>query len=805
MARSLAIDFKGLVTAPGLYQRATASFLQAWNVYFEQHGVLRLRRGVSRQTGSTGGPIWAVATTRSLGSSLLVNYGTASAATGLRYGDGSSALTAITGTVTNQPDRRMKAAQSQRNIYLTSDEGVRRVDTSMSLAFAGMPRGLPIDRGQMTFATYTQLTGASGFLADGSSVAYRVTWHTKDQQGVELGGSPMGRLIVRNVTGTTGYAAGTSRTVTNRIRLPKLFGTTSTALTTSYFYRLWRSRTSSSEPDDEMYLVAEAFITSTDLTNGYVDVADSTTDAVLIASPPLNTNANDYLPPSAVLRKGILNADEPPPLARDVALYADCLFYAETTSRPYLSLTMLATPADGKTLTIGGTTYTFKTTPGASTDVQIVTGYASVSNNIEATALNLCNTINQYATNLYAFYISGPSQIAGQLYIEARDFTSFTATSNAAANCFRPVITSAQSSSQDVRNNTMAFSKPLRADAVPPVNLLTAGPNDARILRIIPYRDILFVFTDYGVYTVVGGDATEFRVAPFDLTLHLAAREAVVVCDDAVYAWCMEGIARFDQTGAAIISNPIENDVTQAVATAGLTTLGYAAFAVSYLSQHKVMFFYPQTSDYGLSTGTRMCPYAFVYDTRTTAWSKWRVDARYTPPGGGSWQLGYTCGVVRFSDDVLFLGDWNHTGVDAYLYKERRDYAATDYQDTYQDGTSASVTPYLQMNYQSPDAGGSMHFQHLDALWESDTLLTGRTPPTAALSAQFRTELSTGSLFLTPTNAGALRLRIPVSQGERRGNRLSAVLTRDVGTVEPWGLVGLVLTYGDESAERLLK
>jgi hypothetical protein len=800
VADSINVDFAGLITAPGVYKRKAASFLQAWNALFEQPGVLRVRPGMERLAGATGGPIYAIATARALDDKVLVNYGSSLQANALRYGNGSGPLTAISGTVSNRIDRRMRTEQSNRNMYLTSDEGVRRLDTNFSLAFAGMPRGLPCDRGQFTGTIYTPLTGTGGILADGSTRAYRVSWHLRDPEQVELGGSPLGRHLVRNKTGTNGYGAGAARNVVNRILLPAQFGTASTALTTSYYYRLWASRTSTGEPDDEMYLIAEAFLTSTDITNGYVDVTDTTSDAVLVTGPALHTNANDYLSPSPLIRKGILSADEPPPLARDLVLYKDHLLYAETKSRPYFNVTLIALPADGDTFSAGGSTFTFKTVPVGVNQVQIVTAYASLSDNIEATARNLVDHINHVTTTVYAFYISGPSQLPGQLYIESRNMATFSVASSTGGTKYRPQLTVGGTGSlQDVKNNAIWASKPLRADAVPPTNVWTAGPNDARLLRSVAFRDFVFLFTDYGVYTFSGSSPQDFEVSPFNLTLHLLAREAVVVCDDAVYAWCREGIARLDQSGAEIISNGFENFVTSVVAPVGLDTFGQTAFAVAYQTQHKVAFFYPQSADPDPTTGTILCPYALVYDTRSNAWSGWRVDRMYTNPSATPFRLGYTCGAVSWKDDRFFLADWNHANTDAFLYRQRRSYDQTDYQDDYQDATVDVVRPKLQLAYQSPDPTEAFHWQELIIDWETDAILGGRVPPTSPLEITFTTEQTSVTVPLVPV---ADPQRVPVPQSCQRSKRLSVTIGRDASavTVEGFGIVSMSLRYGSSSA-----
>ncbi|MEG7677105.1 hypothetical protein U2060_15300, partial [Listeria monocytogenes] len=71
------------------------------------------------------------------------------------------------------------------------------------------------------------------------------------------------------------------------------------------------------------------------------------------------------------------------------------------------------------------------------------------------------------------------------------------------------------------QSNLLRFSKPLRADAVPPINVLSVGNADSRILRVMPFRDRMLVFTDAGIYQVTGRTFADFSVFPFDLGYRL--------------------------------------------------------------------------------------------------------------------------------------------------------------------------------------------------------------------------------------------------------------------------------------------
>ncbi len=225
MSAKVVLDTKGLVLSPGELSRAPGALTEANNVNVDAPGVIRSRQGFARQPEGVGGPGWKFVSSKELGSVLLFNHGTKDHATGLKYGDGSSAWIAMSGTVTNEPATRMQSAVARRNHYVTSDEGVRRIESDMSMAFAGMPKGLALD---LTGPTAV-LVGTGGFLADTGEVAYRVTWCKKDFEGKLMEGAPSPRTVIRNNTRTTGWGTGVARNITCRILLPKQALTASTA------------------------------------------------------------------------------------------------------------------------------------------------------------------------------------------------------------------------------------------------------------------------------------------------------------------------------------------------------------------------------------------------------------------------------------------------------------------------------------------------------------------------------------------------------------------------------------------------
>lgn len=875
MSAKISLDVKGLVLAPGELSRASGSLIQADNVNVEAPGIIRSRQGVAKSANGVGGPIWKLATTKELGSNLLVNYGTNTEAASLAYGDGSAAWTIISGagTFSNAAATRMQTAVSRRNHYITTDEGVRRIETDiLTTHYAGMPKGLGIDlRGptavlvrsvnysgasgnftvgetitggtsaataviradldggsagtlscsavSASFTPGETITGGTslvtaitvgaapvaGFLSDASSVSYRVTWSKKDAQGVPMEGAPGDLRVVKNNTRTSGWVTAVAQNVLCRIPLPTQVGG-STALTTSYFWRLWRSADVGSgiTPGDNMSLVGEAFLTSGNITAGYVEFVDTAPEAYRKLSPALYTNPT-LGGDSGVGGPGIDQSNNPPPAAHDVALFAECLFYSDLIFPYTLDFTLLSvvsgvglTAAD--TLTIGGIVYTAHGSVTSNNQFVVITstGPTDTTNSeaIERTAQNLCTAINNSTTNTTtrAYYVSGPDSLPGMIRLEARAMTSgsFTAVASAHGNAFRPNISTAVTSVRDVYANGYAFSKPNQGDAVPGVNLGFIGRDDTALLRMVVLRDALFMFTDAGVYRLTGRNFDEFAVQEFDLTFRLIGREMLCVCDDYIYAWGYEGIARISSAGVEYISNAIEPLLQKAVkdlggGTAAYTHLGSYAWATAYRSRHKVLFAFPTVASGG-NQGN--CPKTLVYDTRMEAWTTWSqtvgVDVDKT--------TGYSSGVVRVSDDLLFYGQWFNGAGTLYVFKERLAYAAADFKDDTYDASNVAITKTVEWSALASSPELETHWDELHLLFDVSSTFTAWTTPTSLVSA-FTADLgsSSGNVTHSPT-ATAKMSRCSIPQAQRRSARMIVYVSHAVAS-EYFGLEGMVLVH----------
>lgn len=811
MSDRLLYDFKGLVTAPGRLARDESSCIEALNVVFPSPGLIEKRKGWLRLAAVWAGTPWKVFTSKEFDNGLVVNYltalGLASSSFQLGFGDGifppvvlaTPDLQQVVGTIPT----RVQAAQSLRRWYLTSKNGAVRVDsdvkTTLAVDYAGMPRGLPAGRG-------SALTGSS-LLPDGWARAYRITWHKNDAAGVLLSGPPTSRFVVRNQAGSAGYAAST-RDAQFVFQVPRQANTDAKQLTTSYFWRLWGNRTfnaaGGADGDDEMYLLQERYLTAGEITAGQVGpIVDNTPDEFLQRQLALNTNAINFPRGELGLAQGIVNADEPPPVAYDVASFANVTWWADVRYRPQGFVSFLSVGApnglqDNDTITaqIGATAVTLraKLVPALATDFQLYTTLATTQMNLEATAQAYCVVISILAhtfnIGLRAYPVGLPSSLAGVVMLEASrvdptgiglQFTSSRATwyqYDGSGSGFGL----ATGFGNEARNAT-CYSKPDRADAVPLINRFTAGPNNARILRQVPYRGSMFLFTDLGTYRITGRSFADFALEPFALDLVLAAREAVCICDDAVYAWCTAGIARITDSDWTIISAPIEPTV-KAVRDASRVNapdgqFASLAFAIGDTAQHRVEFWYPQAE---VGTGdVRGCAFALVFDTRTAAWSTFQFE-KPRPTGVIDFR---SAGCIREADGIVMLAtDRNNNTAEGYLYDESRDITGSSaYFDSDSLGSSVAIASSIGLQAQIPDAGGKVHWQQ--------TVLQLALPLPTLLRLAWYTEAR--SVQFQPVIPSLEVCRVEPPRAVRRGNALFVSILHE--TAEPFSLVGVQQRY----------
>jgi hypothetical protein len=208
-------------------------------------------------------------------------------------------------------------------------------------------------------------------------------------------------------------------------------------ITTEHFYQVYRSTIAQAtgtavlddlSPNDELQLVMEGYPTSQQIDDGKITLDDITPEA--FRGENLYTNASSGA--------GILQANDQPPFAKDVAKYKGSVFFANTRTKQRLELNLLGvqqmindfdnnsiTPKI--TITNGTTTNTYNFVTGQQ-EITSVTTVADVSNSLNGKSFKL-NTAKGKKYRIYfetttASDPSGP----GETGVKVKIATNATAT-----------------------------------------------------------------------------------------------------------------------------------------------------------------------------------------------------------------------------------------------------------------------------------------------------------------------------------------------------------------------------------------
>jgi hypothetical protein len=648
MSQALNLKIRGLFTHPNdLSEIPEGALARADNVVINKESVAELRRGFDRQTYAFGNVNDRANKLIQYQDKLLAHYSTNKLA---RYDDASGWID-YSGTF-EHPDSdlaRVRTAEANSNLYITTAAGIKVLDV-----YNGTPGSAGIPRGLDCKAT---LTGVSGFMTNDTQVGYRVVWGIKDANNNLILGAPSQRASVANSSGGT-------RDVSLQITIPA-------GITTDHFYQVYRSALSASastEPSDEMGLVYEANPTAGEITAKTLTVTDQTPEDL--------RGATLYTSPS---QQGVVQANDEPPMAKDVAEFKNCLWFANTKSKHRLYVTIVAVGGTNgiqlnDTLTIAGTTYTAKAAETVSSREYALVTAGTPAQNIADTAQSLVRVINQNTTNttVYAYYLSSEGDLPGKILIEERSIggASFAATASAHASAFNPQLPTSGttvSSSNDEFKNGLYNSKLQEPEAVPILNYRRIGSASKKILRVIPSRDSLFVLKEDGIWRVTG-EYPSFNVDELDLTTKLVAPESAVLLNNQIYALTDQGVVSISDTGIQVISRPIEISLLELFG-ANLSTLKNVSFGVSYETERKYILFVPTSEADTYPTQ------AYVYNTFTSSWTRWPLSKK--------------CGLVRSTDDLLYLGD----ATSAYVNVERKSYSFRDYVD---EGSTYTLSSYSE-------------------------------------------------------------------------------------------------------------
>lgn len=619
----------------------------AKNVVIDQKNLLSPRRGYSAlpvfEAGSVEVPF-------SNGQNIFEfnGYTHYQRASGEMYYWNGAVWVEYTGTFVKPPNaNRSRSAIANKNSYHTSANGVQKVSTlGGSIVDAGARPG---------YAPTATLVGAGSlFTATNDGVAYRIVWGYKDANQNLILGAPSNRTVV--------VSTGANQDAALNFQIPS-------NVTTSWFYQIYRTKilvgATPLTVGDQMYLALEGNPTAGEISAGSVTIARENQPDDLLGLE-LYTNATS---------EGILAANYEPPQCIDIALFQGYMFYANTKQKTAITIQLLGTGTDGlqdgdKQL-IGGLYFQAEVSgpinnagrDGSSGNPYyylLQTSSGSPSQDVEETAKNLINVINQYHTTIDAYYFSEISsesvQLPGQIRLVERDFNlapSFTVSDNGANISWTPNIKTAQTAVAETLPNRIYYSKFQKPEAVPIVNFFDVGPANTQILRILPLRTSLLIFTNRETYALTG--TTEpFRVDMLDNTARLIAEDSLVALNNQAVGLFDQGVCQVAES-LQVISRPIEGDLLAIRGQTG-TYLNSLTFGVGYESDRKYILYLPTNS--GATTAANG---AYVYNVVTSTWTFWDRTAKF--------------GIVNTSEDRLYMLK------DDYVSKERKDFQEQDIAD----------------------------------------------------------------------------------------------------------------------------
>ena len=702
MAQEINLKGAGLYTHPNPLGSVPPGALEiAKNVIIDKEDIISNRRGFKLYGNAfTLSGSEKINSLYSYKNTILTHYNNK-----LAKDNGSGVWADFNGTYTPPTgETKIRSSQLLKNFYFTTSGGMKKADSlsADSISSMGVLKALG--------GTGTT-TGSSGFLAHNNQVAYRLIWGIEDANKNLILGAPSQRIIVSNPASTSA-----TRNVSLTFSIPA-------GITTSHFYQIYRSGKSggeSLEPSDELQLILENYSPAT---SGTFTVTDNVDDSL--------RGATLYTSPS---QEGIAQSNEVPPLAKDVTLFKNHLFFANTVSKHRLYFTMVGVGGTslnyfsltgdpqngGNTITnastttglaigqgitgtgipsgslitnIAGTTITIDstvTTGGtgvalisrdrisfsgvdyfANSTESISDKYfkletaKTVAENIADSARSLVNVVNGFSGNtlVYAFYLSGFTDLPGKILIEERGLggSTYYGTSSKGES-LSPVWSASgttDSSTNDVSPNRVYISKESKPESVPLLNFIPVGSIDKEILRIIPIRDTLFVFKEDGIYRISGESVANFSSSLFDGTTRLLAKESAVPFSNSVYCYTNQGIVSVGSSGVVIVSHPIESDILK-LSSSTYTNFADASFSIAYETDRKFIF---ATVN---STTDDTAKIAYVYNVLTQTWTTWSFNAR-------------TCGLVNPVDDKIYLGSGDTNK--KYIYQERKNLDIFDFSE----------------------------------------------------------------------------------------------------------------------------
>lgn len=317
MSQYINLNPKGLFTYyNNLSEVSPGALLKGTNTVIDRTGVISPRRGIKYY-----GPLLIQTADRA---KQLMQYKDTlirHVNDKIAYETGAGLFANFSGSFTEVfTGERTKYLETKGNLYFTTSDGVQKISvkSANNLATAIITTtGAPGALGGYTTSNYSTV----GFLAAGSQVSYQVTWSIKDVNNLLIEGVPSEIIVAKNDSPT----ADVSMDLT--IQIPQ-------EVTEDYIIRIYRAEHSvlNAALNVTYNLIFEGNPETADIAFGYFEYTDYASETFRNAGEPLYTNSTT---------EGISQANYRPPVARDIELFNNTTFYANTSEAHRKNISMI--------------------------------------------------------------------------------------------------------------------------------------------------------------------------------------------------------------------------------------------------------------------------------------------------------------------------------------------------------------------------------------------------------------------------------------------------------------------------------
>lgn len=178
------------------------------------------------------------------------------------------------------------------------------------------------------------------------------------------------------------------------------------------------------------------------------------------------------------------------------------------------------------------------------------------------------------------------------------------------------------------------ISKQDEPEAVPVQNLLQVGESSARVIRMVPVREAVWVFKEDGLFRISGGDITNIGFDLIDPSVRLVGPYAADVMNDVIYAWTSQGVCAISDGGSRNISQePVGTDfsVSEQIFSPSSDTGLTQPWLICDSNQSRVL----------LKVGTDPSAltneyHEYCYSLRTNGWTRWDLHRATSDGVGGT-------------------------------------------------------------------------------------------------------------------------------------------------------------------------